>query len=184
MSTRNATRTTGNVLSQLYGTLASDLPNRASPLPEVVATGGLRIKTYTPVLPAANGWLSIVEQRIRASTRPDEIDGEDSTEWLNSHAAEEAISFFQRVADLLPTEPHISATRTGDLVAEFEAPTCSVTSVVSDRETILFGVSNNDPENPVQVVIRRGSNRMREEMKEFTRDLHSVSHGQKTIPSR
>jgi hypothetical protein len=183
MSTKMATRTTGNVLSQLE-TFGSGPAKWAVLLPEAVRPGEVRIKTYTPVLSAANAWLSIVEERIRASIRPDKNEGEDSTEWLSSHAAAEAISFFQRVADLLPTEPHISATRSGDLVAEFETPACSMTSVVSDRDTVLFGVSSSDPDKPVQVVIRRGSNRLREELKTFTRELNSVSHGQKMVASK
>jgi hypothetical protein len=169
MSVQIATGATGNPPTGAFGR------ELVGSLPEMVRYGEVRIGAYTPFLPAANAWLSMVEERIRASIRPE--DAEQSTEWLNIPAAAEAISFFQRVADLLPTEPHLSATHSGDLVAEFDAPACSMTSVVSDKETILFGVSDTDPDKPVLVVIRRGSNRLREELKEFTRRLRSVSHG-------
>lgn len=182
MSTTTVTATIGNLLSQLE-TIGSNLTKQVGTLPDVVSTE-VRIMTYTPVLHAASAWLSIVEERIRASVRPDENEGEESTEWLTSHAATEAIGFFQRVADLLPTEPHISATRSGDLVAEFETPACSMTSVVSDRETVLFGVSNSDPDKPFQAVIRRGSNQLREELIRFTRQLLLVSDGKKMVASR
>jgi hypothetical protein len=183
MSITTATSTTGDVLSQLRGTFVLNLAKLVGHLPqEEVRSSEVRIKTYTPVLYAANAWLSVVEERIRASIRPNENEGGESTEWLNSHAAAEAISFFRSVADLLPTEPHISATRSGDLVAEFETSICTMTSVVSDRETVLFGISNSDPDKPVQTVIRRGSNRLREELKTFTREL-SVSHGKQMVAS-
>lgn len=126
MSTKTATSTTGDVLSQWQGTFVLTWAKLAHQLPqEEIRSREVRIKTYIPVLHAANAWLSVIEERIRASIRPDKNEGEESTEWLNSHAAAEAISFFRSVADLLPTEPHISATRSGDLVAEFETSTCS-----------------------------------------------------------
>jgi len=184
MSAKVATQTTGNVLRKLSETFTFVSDKWASPLSDAVNSGGVRIKNYTPVLASANAWLSAVEQRIRNSIRPGGSDDEESTEWLNSYAAGAAINFFQNVADLLPTEPHLSATLSGDLVAEFEAPACNMTSIISDSNTILFGVPANYPDKSVQVVIRRGSNRLREETKEFTRKLHSVSDESKTVASR
>src|ERR1700677_4115010 len=168
-----AAPTTGNVLNKLSETLTSVSEKWVGSLSGMVGPGEVRIRAYTPVLAAANAWLSVVEQRIRTSIRPDGTDEEESTEWLNSYAAGEAISFFQNVADLLPAEPHISATLSGDLVAEFEVPACRMTSIISDKNTILFGASASYSDKPIQVVIHRGSNRLREEVKEFTRALHS-----------
>jgi hypothetical protein len=188
MTIKMATRTTGNVLSQICETFGSDPAERSGPLPEASRSSDVRIQGYTPVLHAANAWLSIVEARIRESIRPEEnetIDkDEDSTEWLRSDAARAAIAFFRNTADLLPTEPHLYATKSGDLVAEFETPVCNMTSVVSDSNTILFGASTSDPHKPVHVVIRRGSNRLREELKTFTRELQLVSNGQNMVASR
>jgi hypothetical protein len=76
------------------------------------------IEPYT--LTAPNGCLPIVETRIRGSVLPDEYGREPSTEWLSEGAANAAIAFFRNGADLLPTEPHIYGTKSGDLVAEFE----------------------------------------------------------------
>ena len=133
---------------------------------------------------SANAWLTAVEQRIRLSVRPPEKEGEESTEWLSQSAADTAINFFRNTAHLLPTEPHIYATESGDLVAEFETPASNVTSVVSPGETVLFGVSKAAPEKPVEIVIRRGSNRLREEVATFTQALNLVSDGKKMVSSR
>lgn len=162
-----ATMTTGNILGHLYRTIGNDLARLVATQPDAARSNDVRISAYTPTLTTANAWLAVVEARIRASIRPDEQESEDSTEWLNRYAADAAISFFRNVADLLPTEPHIAATRSGDLVAEFETPACSMTSVISDDETILFGVCKSD-RSPVHAIIGRGSNRLREEVRTFT----------------
>jgi hypothetical protein len=102
------------------------------------------IEPYTLYLTAPNSWLPIVESRIRGSVFPDGYEHEPSTEWLSERAANAAISFFRNGADLLPTEPHIYGTKSGDLVAEFETANGSMTSVVSDKQTILFAVLTAD----------------------------------------
>ena len=174
----NATMTTGNLLAHLYRTLESDLERLVAAAPQETASSsrGVRVSEYTPMLAAANAWLSVVEARIRASIRPNEQEDEETTEWLNRHAADAAITFFRNVADLLPAEPHIAATRSGDLVAEFEASNCNMTSVVSDHETVLFAICKHD-QSPIHTTIRRGSNRLREEVRTFTDLLGVKSHG-------
>lgn len=173
-----ATMTTGNLLAHLYRTRGSDLGRPIVPAPPETASSSddVRIAEYTPMLAVANAWLAVVEARIRASIKPDGQDDEESTEWLSCYAADAAISFFRNAADLLPIEPHIAATRGGDLVAEFEVPNCSMTSVVSDHETVLFGVCEHD-RSPIHTTIRRGSNRLREEVRSFTDQLGVKSHG-------
>jgi hypothetical protein len=179
------TGTTSNLLSHLLGRHAgSEFIRVLTALPDAARSTEVRIDSYTPVLPAANAWLSVVEQRIRASVRPAEQEGEESTEWLSQSAADMAITFFRNAADLLPTEPHIYATESGDLVAEFETQASNMTSVVSPAETILFGVSSRAPQKPVEVTIRRGSNRLRDEIKAFTQELRLVSDGKKMDTDR
>ena len=77
----------------------------------------VRIEPYIPYLTAPNSWLPTLEDRIRRSILPDEYEGEPSTEWLSAEAASAAIAFFRNGADLLPGEPYIYATKSGDLVA-------------------------------------------------------------------
>src|ERR1700730_2758375 len=135
------------------------------------------IEPYPLYLTAPNSWLPIVETRIRGSVLPDEYEREPSTEWLSEGAANAAIAFFRNGADLLPTEPHIYGTKSGDLVAEFETANGSMTSVVSDKQTILFAVLTGDDE-PIQTIIRRDSNRFRDELRSITTKLAAgSSHG-------
>jgi len=174
MVNHSTTMTTSNLLTHLYQAMDHNLARLVATQVEIARLNDVRINSYTPVLTTANAWLATLEARIRASIRPDDL--EESTEWLNRYAADAAISFFRNVADLLPTEPHIAATRSGDLVAEFETSASSMTTVVSGAETILFGVRSAD-QSPIHAVIRRGSNRLRDEVKTFARELRSESHG-------
>ncbi|MCA9207143.1 MAG: hypothetical protein KDA55_02260, partial [Planctomycetales bacterium] len=135
------------------------------------------IEPYTPRVTAPSGWLPILVERIQASTLPREYDAEPSSEWLSEDAANAAIAFFNTGVDLLPNEPHIYATNAGDLVAEFETAMGTMTSVISDKETILFAVLETDPSEPMQATIRRGSNQLRDELRSFTRKLLAESHG-------
>jgi hypothetical protein len=148
--------------------------------PKWYDTTEVRIERYTPYLTAPNNWLPIVESRIRGSVLPNEYeyDYEPSTEWLSEGAANAAIAFFRNGTDLLPTEPHIYGTKSGDLVAEFETANGSMTSVVSDKQTILFAVLTGDDE-PIQTIIRRDSNRFRDELRSITTKLAAGSSHRK-----
>ena len=91
--------------------------------------GKFQIASYTPHLNAAVGWLPVVGSRIRNSLAP--VGTEPSEEWLDNSSANAALQFFNTTADLLPGEPYIYATHSGDLVAEFEAETANLTAVIS-----------------------------------------------------
>ncbi len=131
----------------------------------------VRIEVYVPHLSAANNWLPIVEERIRASTLPDEYEDERSSEWLTEGAALAAIAFFRATADLLPAEPHIYATKEGDLVAEFETKTGSLTSIISGKETIVFAVLSDRPHEPIEKIIHMEGSKFRHELRSITNRL-------------
>jgi hypothetical protein len=176
-----ATLTTREILSERIGRYDNLLDRSMEWLPERQSMVGIR--AYTPYLSAPNSWLPTVEERIRASVSPDEFWGEPSSEWLTQNAAFAAIAFFRAAAGLLPTEPYIYATSVGDLVAEFETKNGSMTSVVSDDQTILFVVLASDPHQPIEKVIRRGSNQFRDELRSIINRLFPGQHG-KMEPAR
>jgi hypothetical protein len=149
----------------------------AAKLAQKVFQNEVRIEKYTPYLNSPNGWLPQVESRIRDSVVPQRSEEQPSCEWLAQDAANAAISFFRQGADLLPAEPHIYGTENGDLVAEFETPTSTMTGVVSDTKTILFGYLLAAPHEPLQAVIARGSNHYRDDLKSFTKKLSPRPHG-------
>jgi hypothetical protein len=72
MPIKITTMTTGNVLSHLYQAIGYDLARLVATQSEMARSNDVRINAYTPVLSTANAWLAIVEERIRASIRPDE----------------------------------------------------------------------------------------------------------------
>lgn len=130
---------------------------------------------FVNILPATP-WLPSVERRITDSVVPAEYQEESTPEWLTEEVAQAAVRFFQNTADVLPGEPHLYASKTGALVAEFETPTGALTTVVSPETTILFGVRANQPNSPFEVTIRRGSNRLREDVEAVTRRIYGP-HG-------
>lgn len=134
------------------------------------------IQSNFPVLNGPVGWLPKVEEAINASV-PDEIVEENDGQWLDADSAYNAKHFFQTAADLLPGEPYIYGTPLGDFVAEFESGSVRLTSVVSPKNTLLVGVCRANPKEPVQSTIPRGSNRLRDEVREFTKKLAAV-HGE------
>lgn len=153
------------------------LLNKAAKLAQKALKDEVRIESYTPYLNSPSSWLAQVESRIRDSVVPQSGEEQPSCEWLAQDAAYAAIAFFRQGADLLPTEPHIYGTESGDLVAEFETSHATITSIVSDTKTILFGYLLAAPEEPFQAVIAKGSNHYREDLKSFTKKLSSRSHG-------
>jgi hypothetical protein len=130
----------------------------------------LNISPYTP-------WLAAVERRIEKSIVPKEYESLGSGEWLREEVGQSAIRFFQNTADILPGEPFIYASQTGALVAEFTAPTGALTTVVSPTSIILFAAKADELNAPVQRTVKRGSNRLREDLKEIVQTL-AGSHGQ------
>jgi hypothetical protein len=127
----------------------------------------------SPVTP----WLPTVERQIENSILPTEYESLDSGEWLHEEIGQSAIRFFQNTADILPGEPFIYASQTGALVAEFNAPTGALTTVISPTTIILFAAKADEPNAPIQRTLQRGSNRVREDLKEIIQTL-TGSHGQ------
>ena len=127
----------------------------------------------SPVTP----WLPSVERRIGDSIIPSEYESLVSGEWLHEEVGLAAIRFFQNTADLLPGEPFIYASQTGALVAEFGATRGALTTVISPESVILFGVNVDNPATPIGITVKRGSNRLREDVKEVVQTL-AGAHGQ------
>jgi hypothetical protein len=130
----------------------------------------LNVSPFTP-------WLPAVERRIEKSIVPKEYESSGSGEWLREDVGQSAIRFFQNTADILPGEPFIYASQTGALVAEFTAPTGTLTTVISPASIILFAAKADEPNAPIQRTVKRGSNRLREDLKEIIQTL-AGSHGQ------
>ena len=122
-------------------------------------------------------WLPSVERRIENSIIPKEYEYLGSSEWLQEDVGQSALRFFQSTADLLPGEPFIYASQSGALVAEFKSPVGTLTTIISPSTIIFFATKANQPDGPIERTLNRGTNRLREEVKEIVQKL-LVSHGQ------
>lgn len=133
---------------------------------------------YEPWFPAFTGWLPAVEQRINGATLPDGYGTLTKSEWVSEAVGSAAIRFFQNAADVLPSEPFIYGSKSGALVAEFSTSNGALTTIIAPDVTTLFAVRNDQPEKPIQISIQRGSNRLREDVKNISRTLSASSDGQ------
>lgn len=133
---------------------------------------------YVPKLSAPTNWLTSIEQRIKDSIVPSDIEGvETSPEYLSPFSADRALTFFDSTSGFLPCEPYIYGTEDGDLVAEFDVSDLKLTAIITPENTILFGVSTPDKSTPAHVEIRRGCNNLRGEVRNFLTGLREGSHG-------
>jgi len=190
----NATANTGGLLSHLVDLYDLSRPERQQRFvrfaerlsTKLQSTGATTlIEDYSPYLENPSAWLTILETRIRDSILPSEYDEEPSTEWLSEEVGYAAIAFLRGGADILPAEPHIYGTQSGDLVAEFETKDGQLTTIVSSEGTILFAAMAEVGTSPIQAHIPRGSNHARADLEAFIAQFYAGGHGKKVErPSR
>lgn len=129
------------------------------------------------VEPLYASWLPVVQERIVASTATDasEVHEIESGQFLRPDIVTAALQFFEKASDVLPGEPYIYASKTGDLVAEFEAPRGTMTTIVSESFALAFAVIageqplerrfalTDDSTEPMRNELKALSDRMRTE---------------------
>jgi hypothetical protein len=121
-------------------------------------------------------WLAAVERRIKDSIAVSETTDEDGTTTISEEVAGAALRFFQSSADVLPSEPFLYASLRGSLVAEFTSANGSITAVISPDDTKLMAAQNRHPNDTQEITLRRGSNRVREDLRSIISFL-ARSHG-------
>jgi hypothetical protein len=131
---------------------------------------------YVPNVEPVATWLGAIEKRISDATRPEGYQIMEPTQWVTEEVGAAARRFFQSTADILPSEPYLYASLSGALVAEFQTPNGALTTIISPNATTLFAVTSDDPETPIEVTVKRGSNRLREDLKPIAQALSS--HGE------
>jgi hypothetical protein len=129
-----------------------------------------RLYALAVPLPA---WLKKVQERIQNSVIPSAVTENDG-HWLSQQTAEEASDFFNKTADLLPEEPFIYGTKSGDLIAEFNGPLGNLTSIVSPTCIVLFAAVGDQP--PVETKITDPS-QVRDGVEKMAKLLSTGRHG-------
>jgi hypothetical protein len=135
------TPTTVTVRSTMSGALLISAPLTAQqvhepPVPQIA------INSVGMSFDAA--WLSIVEQRIKASVAPEGYPAEGHGAWLQTKVGSAAVDFFRSTSTALPGEPYIYASNAGDLVAEFIGPRGKMTCIVAPNAVYVFAVAGED----------------------------------------
>ena len=162
-----------------YALAAVERPERYARVPYPRSLAGsylVTVEPYEPSILTETAWLGAVERRIQGPTVPKEYEREALDGTIREEVSQAALLFFRNFADLLPGEPYLYPSKDGDLVAEFEAPGGSLTTVLSPEATILFAVPRADEDRPRSITLRKGTNRFREVLRDFAR-LLSVTYG-------
>jgi hypothetical protein len=88
----------------------------------------------------ASSWLANVRKRVELSILPKGIEAQNAGQWLSEDIAAEAVRFFDKTSDLLPSEPFIYSSSVGDLIAEFKTVGGPMTGIIARGFVILFAV--------------------------------------------
>jgi hypothetical protein len=123
--------------------------------------------------PIAAAWLSAIEQRIHGSRTLNGGEPENNGRWLQGDIADAGVEFFQSTSDLLPGEPYIYSSRMGDLVAEFETPHGTLTSIVSKKFVLIFAVIDGNSIEKKAPLSATGLGELRLELKKLTELLRT-----------
>lgn len=117
------------------------------PFQEPKALDAFHLPQSLPALrvsrPLVAPWLSNVKRRINDSITPSGREESNEGQWISGEIAEVAKNFFEAVSDVLPGEPEIYNSGTGDLVAEFKASHGSLTTILSRTSLVLFAASDS-----------------------------------------
>jgi len=123
--------------------------------------------------PLAARWLSAIEQRICGSIMPNGRESENDGRWLQRAIADVGVEFFQSTSDLLPGEPYVYSSQKGDLVAEFEAPHGTMTSIISQTFVLVFAVIDGTSIEKRVPLSTNGLGALRSELKGLTEMLRT-----------
>lgn len=123
--------------------------------------------------PMTARWLSSIERRICGSIMPNGPESVNGGQWLKRDIADAGVEFFQLTSDLLPGEPYIYSSHKGDLVAEFEAPHGTMTSVISQTFVLVFAIIDGTSIERGAPLSLNGLGALRPELKRLTEMLRT-----------
>lgn len=91
--------------------------------------------------PIAAEWFEPVRQRIADSVIVPGEDIHNDETAISPNIGDSSLWFFTNTSDVLPAEPHLYSSRSGDLIAEFEGRYGRLTTIISDWSVLVFAVS-------------------------------------------
>jgi hypothetical protein len=130
----------------------------------------------TGPLPVPAQWLGDVERRIRNSIVPAERAQENDGRWISLEVANSAIQFFRQASTVLPGEPFIYSSNSGDLVAEFKALHGLMTSVVTAGKLMAVAIVDGQTEEVNVDLTTATESELRRELKPIADYLRKGQH--------
>jgi len=128
--------------------------------------------------PAPTVWLQNIERRIRNSVVPVGKEHENDGRWLSSEMATAATAFFQLASDVLPGEPHIYSSLSGELIAESKTRHGVMNAVISPRTFVALPVIDGDPQETTRIEWTAANPaRLRDTLKQISEKLRNGEHG-------
>ncbi|MGO4879476.1 MAG: hypothetical protein ACLP59_01480 [Bryobacteraceae bacterium] len=125
----------------------------------------------------ASSWLTDVRKRLELSILPKGLEAENNGQWLSEDIAAEAVSFFDKTSDLLPSEPYMYSSLMGDLVAEFRTTGGQMTGIIARDYVMLFAVVGGMAIRK-QLPVSGSKTAIRRELQKFmTEMLRARQHG-------
>lgn len=135
---------------------------------DVVPEAQYHIATFV-----APSWLESTKKHIRESIAPFGQEISDDGRWLRQESASTAIDFFEAVGDLLPGNPYLYGSTKGDVVAEFEGDSYSLTVVITTDFALMFAVQDGAPiEKKIEFMLD-----YRKELERFSQRLSVGRYG-------
>ena len=130
-------------------------------------------------------WLADVERRIRDSIVPTEHLADNDGRWLSMSVANSAIQFFRQPSAVLPGEPFIYSSASGDLVAEKKF--CKglhglMTSVVTEDKVLAMAMVNGHPAQVTLDLLTATEGDLRRELKPIADFLCKGQHAGSARP--
>lgn len=150
----------------------------SSPQVTGVSAGGM-VQGPQPI-PAR--WLADVERRIRDSIVPTEHLADNDGRWLSMSVANSAIQFFRQASAVLPGEPFIYSSASGDLVAEFKGLHGLMTSVVTEDKVLAMAMVNGHPAQVTVDLLTATEGDLRRELKRMADFLCKGQHAGSARP--
>jgi hypothetical protein len=97
---------------------------------------------HAPAVQQAS-WLPAILSRIRNSIAQHSSHVEDSDEWIPRDVGVRCVSFFSLTSDLLPSEPHLSRSTDGSLVAECNSESGTLCMIISSSTALISSSSGS-----------------------------------------
>jgi hypothetical protein len=126
-----------------------------------------------PVAP----WLADVQRRLSGSIAMRGGTALHDRTGLAREVVRAANSFFELTSDLLPAEPYLYSSQSGDLVAEFSAPLGRMTIIISTDSAIAHASVGGRITQKSFVLTPEAQNSLRPEIDAITSPLRAGIHG-------